>query len=234
MSTPQIVGLSGLKASGKSTVANYLVDEHQFLKLSFGDMLKNVTANTFSLRRDLLEGETDQSRAWREEHIDASSGLTPRQLLQQVGSQMRAIDPDVWINVVKGQALRAIAAGYSVVVTDVRFPNELDLLCDIGEVWRIEPAAEKFPLWYTKLTGAFDTLDYSCALTSGLLTKYTNEHESETLLSLATAQDRMASIINNDGTLEDLYNQIEDNLYYVKVNNQEVKQRAVPKVSRAT
>ncbi|WP_346927659.1 hypothetical protein, partial [uncultured Arthrobacter sp.] len=38
----QVIGLSGFAGSGKSTVANYLVEEHGFTRLSFAAPLKKM------------------------------------------------------------------------------------------------------------------------------------------------------------------------------------------------
>lgn len=44
-----IIGLSGKKASGKSTVANYLTQTHRYKELSFADPLKRGCKEIFGL-----------------------------------------------------------------------------------------------------------------------------------------------------------------------------------------
>lgn len=58
-------------------------------------------------------------------------------LLQRVGVAMREDDPDVWIRSVYSKILAARPA--VAVVTDVRFPNELDMIRAMGgEAWKVE------------------------------------------------------------------------------------------------
>jgi hypothetical protein len=61
-----IIGLCGAQGSGKDTVANILISEYGFVKLTFASTLKDVVAILFSWPRDLLEGLTEESRLWRE------------------------------------------------------------------------------------------------------------------------------------------------------------------------
>ena len=62
-----IIGICGLIGSGKDTIADILVQEKNFEKLSFADKLKDGVASVFGWDRQMLEGKTDSSRSWREE-----------------------------------------------------------------------------------------------------------------------------------------------------------------------
>ena len=61
-----IVGLCGAQGSGKDTVANILVANYGFVRISFAAALKDVIAILFSWPRHMLEGDTPESRTWRE------------------------------------------------------------------------------------------------------------------------------------------------------------------------
>ena len=63
----KIIGLVGLIGSGKGTVADYLVAKHQFRNISFANHLKDAVAAVFGWPRNLLEGDTEYSRKWRDE-----------------------------------------------------------------------------------------------------------------------------------------------------------------------
>jgi broad-specificity NMP kinase len=62
-----IIGICGLIGSGKDTVADILVQENNFKKLSFADKLKDGVSAVFGWDRVMLEGNTEKSRAWREQ-----------------------------------------------------------------------------------------------------------------------------------------------------------------------
>ena len=56
-----LIGICGLIGSGKDTVAQNLIDNHNFVKISFADKLKDAVASMFSWDRELLDGKTDKS-----------------------------------------------------------------------------------------------------------------------------------------------------------------------------
>ena len=147
-----VVGLCGLLGAGKDTVADYL-GELGFRRASFAGLLKDVVAQAFGWPRDLLEGRTAESRAWREQ-VDADwsgtlgkPGLTPRAVLQQWGTDVvrNHFHPEFWVKALKRRILQG-EFGSRVVVTDCRFPNEIAMVKrDLGgQVWRIQrgPAPE--------------------------------------------------------------------------------------------
>ena len=53
-----IIGICGLIGSGKDTIADYLVTNYNFKKLSFADKLKDSVATMFDWDRELLDGKT--------------------------------------------------------------------------------------------------------------------------------------------------------------------------------
>ena len=61
-----IVGLVGFIGSGKGTVASQLVDDYNFRQDSFASTLKDACSVIFGWPRHMLEGDTKESREWRE------------------------------------------------------------------------------------------------------------------------------------------------------------------------
>lgn len=126
-----VIGCMGFAGSGKSTVANHLVQHHGFTKLSFAAALKDVVAALFHWDRVKLEGRTPEDRAWREipdPFWSEKMGRpwTPRWALQYVGTEVvrNTLHRDMWVNRVAVQ-LASLGPDAKVVFDDARFLNEL-------------------------------------------------------------------------------------------------------------
>lgn len=133
-----IIGLCGEQGSGKDTVANILISEYGFVKLTFASTLKDVVAILFSWPRDLLEGLTEESRLWRETVDDFWSAklsipsFTPRKALQMIGTDLFRIhfNNDIWINIIENKigAMLKNNPNTNIVISDCRFTNEFSLI----------------------------------------------------------------------------------------------------------
>jgi hypothetical protein len=150
--TNKILGISGFIGGGKDTVANYLTTTHQFKKLSFAAPLKDAVAAVFNWERELLEGSTKSSREWRE-RVDpwwserlGIPDLTPRYILQQWGTDVLRghFHNDIWVASIENQLRQATD---NIVISDVRFPNEVEAIrrCG-GQVIRVTRGPD--PEWY--------------------------------------------------------------------------------------
>jgi len=131
-----IIAICGLAGAGKDTLASVLVEKHGFIKLSFGGILKDMASMVFSWDRDMLEGVTSESRVWREQ-VDPwwsqrlqIPHLTPRWVLQHMGTDLwrNHFHNDIWVACLE----RKLQQHPHVVVTDCRFPNEVQMLKDHG------------------------------------------------------------------------------------------------------
>lgn len=126
-----LIAICGFQGSGKDTLANILI-EKGYTKVSFAGLLKDVVATIFTWNRDLLEGTTEKSRKWRETVDDWWStrlnipNLTPRYVLQQIGTDVfrNHFHPDIWVAAIE----RKISNMSGVVITDCRFPNEIEMI----------------------------------------------------------------------------------------------------------
>ena len=131
-----IIGLCGLIGSGKDTFANLLVNEYGFVKLSFAAALKDVLSAVFGWDRGLLEGDTEESRVFRntvDEWWSQRLGiphLTPRMMMQHWGTNVirKHFHNDIWIAVVEQRIMQLQKQGINVVVADCRFPNEVQMI----------------------------------------------------------------------------------------------------------
>lgn len=146
-----IIGICGLISSGKGTVGDILQTQHGFIKISFADSLKDAVSTIFSWPRELLEGATEESRAWREQvdpwwakRLD-DPDLTPRKVLQLWGTEVcrKSYHQDIWIASME----RKIEPGVNYVIPDTRFPNEIDMIQKLdGQVWCVKRGPD--PQWF--------------------------------------------------------------------------------------
>lgn len=124
---PTIVGLTGHAGSGKDTAGRFLVEDYGFTRFAFADALKAaaLAINPYIFDNErLLDLVTAQG-------FDFAKRAHPevRRFLQELGVSMRRIDPDIWL-----RPLEALAAKTDdpIVVTDVRFDNEAELVAGLG------------------------------------------------------------------------------------------------------
>ena len=201
--TRKIIGICGFIGCGKDTVGNLLVDTYGFTKISYADRLKDTVATMFGWDRGLIEGDTAQSRIWREtpdEFWSKELGytVTPRLVLQRVGTDCmrKGFNDQVWTLFVKKTLLDHPDTNF--VVPDVRFFNERKLLKDMGgQIWRVKRGPD--PDWAQKAISdnRYDTQ---------WMLDYPDIHESEwRWLDNPSEYDR---VIPNDGSLEELINQV--------------------------
>ncbi len=148
-----LIGIVGFIGSGKGTVGDML-EARGFIKDSFAKPLKDACAMIFGWDRQLLEGDTKESRAWREEPDAFWSEkfgyeFTPRKALQLMGTEScrNVFHQDVWIISLIHRHLTDIALNKNVVITDVRFRNEVEAIhLAGGQVVRVMKGNE--PHWY--------------------------------------------------------------------------------------
>jgi len=126
------IAFVGAKQSGKDTAANFLVSKLGYTRLAFADRLKELLyeANPMVTKSGYrLRGIVDQV-GWD----DAKESYPEvRQALQRVGLACRIhIGDTVWVDIVAEQVRDLRAEGKAVVLTDVRFPNEVEMVRELG------------------------------------------------------------------------------------------------------
>ena len=193
-----IIGICGLIGSGKDTIADHLVKDHKFVKISFADKLKDTVATLFEWDRDLLDGKTEQSRLWREQedHFwskELKKKVTPRYVLQVFGTEcMRdGFYDGIWVSMLKKKVTENPDINW--VIPDVRFENEVKVLKEIGgEVWWVKRG--QLPMWFR--------------MYQDIGQKPKDVHASE--WQWANAQ--FDKVFENDSTINALKSQVQDHL----------------------
>tara|TARA_B110001452_G_C15241509_1_gene429908 strand:- start:10299 stop:10829 length:531 start_codon:yes stop_codon:yes gene_type:complete len=97
-----LVAFGGPRGCGKSTIAEFLVQNHGYERIAFSDVLREIA---------VLAGT---------QYIDN------RVYLSQLGEVIRRHDPQFLLNSVKEKILNSLS---NIVIEDIRFQSELDF-CD--------------------------------------------------------------------------------------------------------
>lgn len=196
----KIIGISGLIGSGKDTVADYLVNYHEFRRESFASTLKDAVAAVFGWDRTMLEGRTRQSREWREQ-VDqwwaqrlCIPGLTPRWILQYWGTDVcrNYFHDEIWVASLENKLRQS---SDNIVISDVRFPNEVKAIrSNQGLLVCVERGPK--PKWYEDALDGVDTMK----------AYWPSVHPSE----YSWVTTKFDLVIDNNGTIEQLYSQIKN------------------------
>jgi len=205
-----IIGVCGLIGAGKDTMADYLVNIHQFRRESFANTLKDAVSSVFGWDRELLEGRTKHSRAWREQ-VDpwwaarlGMPDLTPRWVLQYWGTEVvrRGFHDDTWIASLENKLRKTTD---DVVISDCRFPNEIAAIKRAGGVVvRVRRGAD--PAWYSLAETVTSGPQNMAWTTSKIeLEKYAI-HASET----AWIGTEFDAVLDNNASMDHLYGQVND------------------------
>lgn len=203
-----VIGICGLIGSGKGTVADHLV-KNDYKKISFADKLKDGVSTIFSWDRAMLEGDTKESRAWREQPDafwtkELGKDITPRLVLQLFGTDcMRnGFDDSIWVNLVKKEILENPDQNY--VIPDVRFPNEIDVVKNLGgQVWQVRRG--NLPDWWATAINVNQNWE-TRSENHSMKVIFPEVHQSE--WRWVDDDDKFDRIIENNDTLDKLIEHI--------------------------
>ena len=113
------IAIIGKMCSGKTTIANLICQmEPRYEIFSFGQQIKDVASDLFNMK------EKDRS------------------LLISIGTKMREIDPDVWINYV----MKKVEYNKFCVIDDLRYQNEYEACLRNGFIFiklNVTPGLQK-------------------------------------------------------------------------------------------
>ncbi len=126
---PNIIGFTGRKFNGKDTAAKQLINDG-YTPMSFAEPIKQVAKLLFGFSENQVNGN-------QKEEIDARWNTSPREVLQFIGTelfreQITRLLPDIgsefWVKSLENR----IPKDTDIVITDVRFPNEVDMIHRLG------------------------------------------------------------------------------------------------------
>lgn len=118
-----IIAISGKLGSGKDTLADMLVENYGFVKMSFAENLKRACQVVFGFTEDQLFGalKTEVDHYWSEV---LEREVTPAIIFQEFGTDVmrEGFCRDIWIHSFRRSVLNN--AGKNIVIFDMRFENE--------------------------------------------------------------------------------------------------------------
>lgn len=196
-----IIGVVGFLGSGKGTVGDILIQERGYTRLSFADAVKDAVSVIFGWPRELLEGDTQESRAFRESTDGFWSErfgytVTPRYMLQLMGTEAGrdVFNEDLWVFTVE----KRMQGMKNVVLPDVRFPNEIEFIKSRGgKVIRVVRGPE--PEWYD-LAHAANNISFLHMPEANEEMVNLGIHYSE----WAWIGQEFDHVLDNNGTMDDL------------------------------
>jgi len=122
-----LIGLSGYAQSGKDTVAGILVRDYGYTRIAFANKIKELSYEFSAHTRMIVD-----SQGWE----PAKQNPAIREQLQNLGMAARKVfGEDFWVQ----RTLWPVLEKDKIVVTDVRFPNEMQAIwAQNGIIWRVE------------------------------------------------------------------------------------------------
>ncbi|MBK1686226.1 deoxynucleotide monophosphate kinase family protein [Rubrivivax gelatinosus] len=147
---PAILGLCGLPGAGKDAAAEVL-QRHGWRRIAFADALRREISEAWGVDVRLLQDRGTKGVplgalaicrcaepafiGWaRREGLDLAAPRSPRWLMQRYATEFtRDRDPDYWVRQVREWLLQQLGAGaMRLVITDVRFGNEAEMVRALG------------------------------------------------------------------------------------------------------
>ena len=136
-----LIGIVGLERTGKDTVANYLVKNHNFLKYNLAQPIKEIGKIMFNW--DINEMETN-----KKDEIDTNTGIIPRDFYKWFGTQIcqfeiykhfpelkdKIPERHMWSHIMKNFVLekRNKNINANIIIPDIRFLHEMSVLKELG------------------------------------------------------------------------------------------------------
>jgi len=181
-----VIGITGHKGSGKSTIAEYLKTRYGFYVLNFADPIKEICKIMFQWEDKNLNDHV------LKETTDVTWGLSPRKAMQCVGTEFgqdllcdkfprfrKLVGRRIWAEIIKRKIASMENQISNFVIGDVRFLHEESLF----------DGRDRY-LWRVFRLSAYPGSD-----------KHISEQE--------TAELSTTEFISNNDNFEYLYNQID-------------------------
>lgn len=173
----KVVAFCGAKGSGKDTAAGAIINEVR-IQINFSDPLKNTVKELFG-----FTDEEIHDPKLKEVIVGRWPYQSPREVLQLFATEgIRTIWPDLWMQNWEKKVNESV--NRNIVVTDLRFQNEFDLIRSMSSmIIRIDNPEQ-------------DDNKYS-------------GHESEQIYKTF----KVDAVIVNDGSIDQLHKKVKELVY---------------------
>lgn len=133
-----IIGILGKKRHGKDTISDHIIKKYKYQSVAYASPLKEACRILFGFNDEQLYGND-------KEVIDEYWEITPRSAFQFIGTdliraQMKQLTPKIGENFWAECTRKCIRDKLkqdpqsNIVITDVRFPNEVDLVHEFNGI----------------------------------------------------------------------------------------------------
>jgi hypothetical protein len=129
-----IIGILGVKRSGKDTISDFLVEQYDLKKFTLSKRLKDGLKILFDFSDDQLYSDS-------KDVVDPRYGVSPRVIMQFFGTDIfrksindiiPGIKDNFWINIFINQYKNM--EDKDIVLSDVRFKNEIEMIRSMGGI----------------------------------------------------------------------------------------------------
>ena len=127
-----LIGIVGMKRTGKDTMANLLTNYYGFNKVAFADPIKDICKILFNWDKEFLESDD------KDKYCEL--GIVPRDMMKWIGTDifqyqiyerfpnLKIKQKEIWVNAVKNQITN------KTVISDVRFIHEAEFIKNNGGI----------------------------------------------------------------------------------------------------
>lgn len=162
----RIIAICGEKRSGKDVLAEHLVCNHGYTKISFADPLKIVVKTLFNFTDVQVGIDEKNSKGHEKDTIDDNWGISPRQALQFFGTEVlqykiQELLPEIKRNFFAETLISQIITDNTCrnyVINDMRFLHEYEKLKQHPLI------SAKFEVLIIRVTRVTNDIHHTCPI----------------------------------------------------------------------
>jgi protein associated with RNAse G/E len=130
-----IILLRGFSHSGKDFVGDILCKKYGYERFAFADSLKKIIVEKYQCNIEQLHTQSGKLEVCQSD----SKKRTFRQILIEEALSLRNIDCDIFAKLCCKDISQNVKDNYKIVITDWRYPNELEVLKNHFPNYKIYP-----------------------------------------------------------------------------------------------